>query len=175
MESPPTAAVGRTGEGLGNLGAGWRRGRGCGCGPGMGPPGRRRRAGAGGGGNAAGPGRDAAQDVGSRRATAGLPRFSGQARANHPAIGRTREVVMKQDGTCRVLVVEEHPVTREVLRRLLRACGCEAVAGDTAAGAEAELGTVGWVVLDLHLAGGAGGELLRALRRRGLPVQLAVA
>ena len=78
---------------------------------------------------------------------------------------------MKQDGTCRVLVVEENPVTREVLRRLLRACGCEAVAVDTAAGAEAELDAADWVFLDLHLPGGV--ELLRSIRRRGLPVKVA--
>ena len=81
---------------------------------------------------------------------------------------------MKQDGTCRVLVVEDDPVTREVLRRLLRACGCEAVAVDTAAGAEAELDAVEWVFLDLHLPDGGGVELLRSVRRRGLPVKVAV-
>ena len=81
---------------------------------------------------------------------------------------------MKQDGTCRVLVVEAHPVTREVLRRLLRACGCEAVAVDTAAAAEAELDAVHWVFLDLHLPGAGGVEMLRWIRRRSLPVKVAV-
>lgn len=81
---------------------------------------------------------------------------------------------MKQDGTCRVLVVEAHPVTREVLRRLLRACGCDALAVDTAAGAEAELDTVDWVFLDLHLPDGGVLELLRSIRCRGLPVKVAV-
>ena len=81
---------------------------------------------------------------------------------------------MKQDGTCRVLVVECHPVTREVLRRLLRACGCDAVAVDTAAGAEAQLNAVDRVFLDLHLPGGGGLELLRSIRRRGLAVKVAV-
>ena len=81
---------------------------------------------------------------------------------------------MKQDGSCRVLVVEGHPVTREVLRRLLRAWGCDAVAVDTSAGAEAELDAVGRVFLDLHLPGGGGVDLLQSIRRRGPTIKVAV-
>lgn len=74
----------------------------------------------------------------------------------------------------RALIVEDHDVSREVLRRLLRACGWEAEGVDTVAGAEPRLASVDRVFLDLQLKDGNGCRLLRLIRERDLPIKVAI-
>ena len=81
---------------------------------------------------------------------------------------------MQQAVACRALIVGYHDVGREVLRRLLRACGCEAVPVETVGGAEAQLDAVDRVFIDLNDSDRSGARLLRTIRQRGLPVKVAV-
>jgi CheY-like chemotaxis protein len=74
----------------------------------------------------------------------------------------------------RALVVGSHDVNREVLRRLLRACGCEAVTAPSADGAEPHLASVDRVFIDLPPHGEGPERVARAIRERGLPVKVAV-
>lgn len=81
---------------------------------------------------------------------------------------------MNQAVARRALIVGYRDVGREVLRRLLRACGCDAVPVDTPGGAEAQLGAVERVFIDLNDSDRSGVRLLRTIRQRGLPVKVAV-
>ena len=81
---------------------------------------------------------------------------------------------MNQAVACRALIVGYRDVGREVLRRLLRACGCEAVPVDTVGSAEAQLDAVCRVFIDLNESDRSGVRLLRTIRQRGLPVKVAV-
>ena len=74
----------------------------------------------------------------------------------------------------RALIVEDHPTTRETLRRLLRLCGYEADAVDSVAEAEPRLPTAQRLFLDLELVDGNGIELLRRIRAERLPVKVAI-
>ena len=76
--------------------------------------------------------------------------------------------------TGRAVVVDYHGASRELLCRLIRACGREASAVDTLTGAENELESVECVVLDVFLPDGSGLELLRTIRERELPIRVAV-
>ena len=90
---------------------------------------------------------------------------------------------MNQAVACRALLVGYRNVSREVLRRLLRACDCEAVVADDAAAAAEELDAVDRVFLDLTRGDEDGGDegttrdavaLLRRIHREALPVKVAV-
>ena len=78
---------------------------------------------------------------------------------------------------CRVLVVEDDPDTRDVLVRLVRRAGGEAVTAGSAPEALAGIlrGLPRAVLLDLMLPGLSGLEVLRTIRAHGLPVRVAVA
>ena len=77
---------------------------------------------------------------------------------------------------CTVLVVEDDPDSREVLARMLSASGCLVRATPTVG--EALLLLEEWepshVLLDLMLPDAGGIVLLRSVRRRKLPVRVAV-
>lgn len=81
---------------------------------------------------------------------------------------------MNQAVAGRALLVGYHDVGREVLRRLLRACGCEAVPVDGPHEAEAQLDGVDRVFIDLNDSARGTVRLLRTIRQRGLPVKVAV-
>jgi CheY-like chemotaxis protein len=76
----------------------------------------------------------------------------------------------------RVLLVEDHPDTRDVMSRLLRAAGCAvqaaASAGDALLLLEESEPT--HVLLDLMLPDAGGVVVLRAVRRRELPARVAL-
>ena len=83
-------------------------------------------------------------------------------------------VVPARAGRCRVLIVEDHAVSSNTLRRLVASEGHEVAVASTLQEAEALLGWAGCVVLDLHLPDGNGIDLLRRVRERRLPVRVAV-
>src|SRR5687767_11432420 len=77
---------------------------------------------------------------------------------------------------CSVLVVEDDPDARDVLARMLRAAGC--LVRTTPSVGEALLLLEEWepshILLDLMLPDAGGIVVLRAVRRRGLPVRVAL-
>src|SRR5687768_7494624 len=77
---------------------------------------------------------------------------------------------------CSVLLVEDDADTREVMERLLRVAGCDVRA--TASAGEALLLLEEWppthILLDLMLPDAAGVVVLRSVRRRQLPVRVAL-
>ena len=76
-----------------------------------------------------------------------------------------------------VLVVEDEPDTRDLLARLVRRLGGEAITAATATEALAGilLRLPDRVLLDLMLPGMSGAEVLRQIRVHNLPVRVAVA
>jgi two-component system invasion response regulator UvrY len=78
----------------------------------------------------------------------------------------------------RVLIVDDHAVVREGLKRVLSAAGDIQVIGETATGAELLEGLrhhpVDVVLLDLSLAGGSGLDVLRKLKQNSLRVPVLI-
>ncbi len=71
-----------------------------------------------------------------------------------------------------VLVVEDDDQMRAMLELLLSRLGCKSIAVDKATEAlrPIEKGQANLLLLDLHLPGTSGLDLLRTIRRRNLPV-----
>src|ERR1700736_40991 len=68
----------------------------------------------------------------------------------------------------RVLVIEDHSDTRNVLELLLKRCGCQVVTAKNAKDARARLGEMDFDVLvsDLNLPDGDGIDLIREAKQR---------
>jgi DNA-binding response OmpR family regulator len=79
---------------------------------------------------------------------------------------------------CSVLLVEDDTDTREIMARLLRRVGCEVreaiTAGEALVELEHEDALPTHILLDLMLPDAGGIVVLRAVRRRALPVKVAV-
>ena len=79
---------------------------------------------------------------------------------------------------CRVLIVEDDPDSREVLTMLIgQRVGCEVRTAESVGEALGKLVSdqlPTHILLDLMLPDYSGAELLRAIRRDGLPVRVAV-
>lgn len=75
----------------------------------------------------------------------------------------------------KLLIVEDHGESRELLAALMRGCGWSPLeAGSVAEALELLDGTLELLVLDLTLPDGSGAELLRQVRERGLACQVIV-
>jgi DNA-binding response OmpR family regulator len=73
------------------------------------------------------------------------------------------------------LIVEDDPVSRDALLKILRLVGLEAAgAGDVAQGLQALDPPPHNVILDLMLPDGSGIDILRHIRRHNLPVRVAL-
>ena len=97
---------------------------------------------------------------------------SAYADAAHVASKSMPVAALAGDDPPRVLVVEDEDVIRELLRKVVEGLGClalEAVRGRDAVG-WIEKGPVHLMLLDLHLPGGDGLELLKVLRRREMKI-----
>jgi CheY-like chemotaxis protein len=77
-------------------------------------------------------------------------------------------------GTCRVLVVEDDPLSRRALAALLEHLGCSCCTAQSYAEASALLDGQTHVITDLLLTNSTGADLLKLIRRRGLPHHVAV-
>ena len=77
-------------------------------------------------------------------------------------------------GTCRVLVVEDDPLSRSALAALLEHVGCTCCTAQSLEEATALLDGQSHVITDLMLTNSTGAELLMLIRRRGLPHHVAV-
>ena len=77
-------------------------------------------------------------------------------------------------GTCRVLVVEDDPLSRSALAALLEHAGCTCCTARSFTEASALLDGQTHVITDLMLTNSTGAELLMLIRRRGLPHHVAV-
>ena len=77
-------------------------------------------------------------------------------------------------GTCRVLVVEDDPLSRSALAALLEHVGCTCCTAGSFDEASALLDGQTHVITDLLLTSSTGAELLKLIRRRGLPHHVAV-
>ncbi|MBI3946722.1 MAG: response regulator [Armatimonadetes bacterium] len=99
-----------------------------------------------------------------------LPLMPAQAPRASPGIGRIEDAgADRQAGCLRLLVVEDHPDSLEMLRLLLELQGYEVqTAGSLAAALEAA-GRQGFdfLISDLGLPDGSGHDLMRELRSRG--------
>jgi CheY-like chemotaxis protein len=85
-----------------------------------------------------------------------------------------RKVVMSQAVCCRALLVGYGDVHREVLRRLLRACDCEAHPVATPQEAEAHLGVADRLFIDYRPGDRHVARLLRTIRERDLSARVAL-
>src|SRR3954447_16985431 len=75
----------------------------------------------------------------------------------------------------RLLLVEDHQPTRDLLRRMLTLCGWEVLQAATLAEALSLLDPLpDCLVLDLALPDGDGESLLRQVRIEGLPIRVVV-
>ena len=81
---------------------------------------------------------------------------------------------MSQAVCCRALLVGYGDVHREVMRRLLRACDCDAQPVATPAEAEAHLESADRLFLDYRPGDRHVARLLRIIRERDLPVRVAL-
>jgi CheY-like chemotaxis protein len=77
-------------------------------------------------------------------------------------------------GTCRVLVVEDDPLSRRALAALLEHLGCSCCTARSYAEASALLDGQTHVITDLLLTNSTGADLLKLIRRRGLSHHVAV-
>src|SRR5688572_14994264 len=76
--------------------------------------------------------------------------------------------------TCRVLVVEDDPLSRSALAALLEHLGCTCCTAQSFAEASTLLDGQTHVITDLLLRSSTGLDLLRHIRRRRLPHHVAV-
>jgi CheY-like chemotaxis protein len=82
---------------------------------------------------------------------------------------------MKEQPRRVVLLVDDHPATRDVLRRLLALCGWDVLEATTVAEGLAQLDPPpDCIVLDLELPDGPGESILRKVRVERLPVRVVV-
>ena len=91
-----------------------------------------------------------------------------ESRQQVPAGGRARDEDTAPPGTLRVLLVEDHADTRNVMRRLLSSFGCTvAVAGTVREALElAERETFDLLVSDIGLPDGSGLDVMKGMRAR---------
>jgi CheY-like chemotaxis protein len=82
---------------------------------------------------------------------------------------------MKEQPRRIVLLVDDHPATRAVLRRILALCGWDVLEAATIAEGLAQLDPPpDCIVLDLELPDGPGEAILRKVRMERLPIRVFV-